>query len=871
MKPRLDWYRGWITICAVTLLSCQGAAPEVETPRAELPQPVENRNAPAHQPEAELPPPIPDPALPITVPSAPNTPLSTVDPATFSSPLPSEPQPTASPLIPPTPPPPSSPDPPVVSPATPPPPDSVPAPVTEADERQTLLHALLQLDRPIIVDTPKPVHVTTFGAIPDDGIDDTAMIQQAIDTAIKQGGINATKKISAQGTPVVYFPRGVYQISKPLTISLGGYAPYQVLRVLGDWATLRVTLPVNAAPLTSVLSVNIAGFLQVEGLILDANEQAIHGLETYKFGGGRVSRMERMIVMRALGDGLAIRTSTGPYFGRIVALGNRGHGWRLSGDNGLICEQCAAVHNGGHGFAISGAMEQNVPFSGGCHFYDVWSHGNRGAGALLSAQPLAGHDAVSLRGGRITENSGDGLSIDAGEVNLTDLTIASTREGSTDTDDPAAARAIRLFSAANGAFISRNRIEPAEDPGFAAIAAVTAVKHYSFLKNTIGTTPQEPPVQWVDASPPLSLELATEPPPAADTVQTALLTQVAKAPLAAASSLATPIDITLHGAVSDDGLDDGPAIQAALDLAGQRAQQGLATTVFIPRGIFHIGTTLVLSGTPSGGGATSGSPVGSVRIISDWGILRRSAPVGAGGTALSGASVLRVQNAAGVQIERVQIDATTSPIGLEIVGSQEITLRGVTVHGAISTGVRVLASRDLTMVSSSSDAAQTGVGWWFEDTAHVMALALRAMSNRDGVVIRGAALDHTTVGLWAELNTGDAVRIEATARGVPQAITFQEGWFEGNQGDGVRSDAGSISVEGLRMITYDSKTSTRGLRIGAAAMPVRLLGNRLNASGFAGNYYGNITLHRTLSVHDEIIGNFGAYNSVPLLIVEAAP
>lgn len=102
-----------------------------------------------------------------------------------------------------------------------------------------------------------------YGAIPDDGIDDTLAIQAALDAARDEGG------------RIVYFPEGTYITSMDLTV-------YSNTKVLGNYAKISKIAVTNS---NSVLVVGISqSNVVIEGMWLENNKNS--GCIGIDLGGG---------------------------------------------------------------------------------------------------------------------------------------------------------------------------------------------------------------------------------------------------------------------------------------------------------------------------------------------------------------------------------------------------------------------------------------------------------------------------------------------------------------------------------------------------------------------------------------------------------
>lgn len=192
--------------------------------------------------------------------------------------------------------------------------------------------------------------VKHFGADPTGATSSDAAIQ----AGIKEAGKSATEKVGA-----IYFPRGIYRLDQPLEIEAP--AIYEALRMFGDGAVLRMNP--NAEGAYAVLRIggpiappNAKGFpgtlITLEGLTLDANGVAEHGLElnrSLQIG----SVVERVTVRGARSHGFMVTECQLVAFRNCTAQLCGGDGWRIRGCNGTQLASCRAEWNNGNGFTVT--------------------------------------------------------------------------------------------------------------------------------------------------------------------------------------------------------------------------------------------------------------------------------------------------------------------------------------------------------------------------------------------------------------------------------------------------------------------------------------------------------------------------------------
>ena len=191
-----------------------------------------------------------------------------------------------------------------------------------------------------------PENVADFGATGDGATDDTAAIQNALNSA--GAARNAT-----------FFPCGVYLVTQPLQAS----GPVQ----LDDCATLRAT-----APMSAVIEIGQAGTVEdgtFRGGVIDANDLAQDGIVLQGFDGSRISDTE---VLNAPANGFHLTSGRQATLARVHT--RRTAGTLRAGSTGLLIEAEASGINVTASIFV-GSDTGIRTLSGGNFFTDihVWS------------------------------------------------------------------------------------------------------------------------------------------------------------------------------------------------------------------------------------------------------------------------------------------------------------------------------------------------------------------------------------------------------------------------------------------------------------------------------------------------------------------
>jgi hypothetical protein len=297
------------------------------------------------------------------------------------------------------------------------------------------------------------INVRNFGAKGDGITDDTSALQNAIDEALKlTGGLKPDvrhERTKYPGYPpiVVYIPRGTYLVKKTVKVPFGTYSWNRALRITGESAKIKA-----GSEMETVLHVNTASHITIQGLTMDAAGLAQNGLTAFKIS-GRNGLIERVNVTGALSHGIVLDKCQGSVFRGCSSSNNGGDGWHIKNCNAAIFEGCAGNNNKGNGFTVTAP-----DFSGGCIISGLWSEGNKGHGIEIMENVSS---QVVLRDGWLEANGKDGVRVAGVSAYLTGLNIAGnfrddSREGTP--RQPSENASIRLTRTAVGCYVSGNQI-----------------------------------------------------------------------------------------------------------------------------------------------------------------------------------------------------------------------------------------------------------------------------------------------------------------------------------------------------------------------------------------------------------------------------
>jgi hypothetical protein len=283
--------------------------------------------------------------------------------------------------------------------------------------------------KPQDIITKRPwVDVRAFGAIPNDGIDDTRELQAALDAAR-----GSRKKI-------VYIPYGEYLVSSPIV--LNRYGGYDDAKIYSDFAIIKATRPMTQVIKIGTYTRNSAE-IQIHGLQIDANNLADYG-----FYGERISRQDSLIqncwVYNARRHGWYLYGCQAARFENVISSNNGGDGFYIDGCNGTTFDTIRGVLNQNNGITIT--TTEVGTFSGGCQLLNVNSEVNKGHGIEVTNT----RSPVLIHGGWLERNELDGVRIgNAVGVVVQGLGILGTM-----TDC-----AVRLVSGAKGCMVTHNAFQ----------------------------------------------------------------------------------------------------------------------------------------------------------------------------------------------------------------------------------------------------------------------------------------------------------------------------------------------------------------------------------------------------------------------------
>lgn len=235
-----------------------------------------------------------------------------------------------------------------------------------------------------------------FGAKGDGTTDDTDALQRALD-------------VSQERARVCYLPGGTYAVSRPLvTPSLTRKDGFFTLRADGT-AILKAT-----ARMSAVLTTKPSFSVVLEGLRIDANHLAEHGLHLFHVGGhGSVVRQVR--VGNATSHGVLAQECQALAIVNVSSSWNDGDGLRFEGCNASLAVAIGGLTSKGDGIVVTG----RGVFTGGMGLRAIHAEQNAGNGVTIDATG----SPVSIDGGWIEGNGRDGVRVAANGVVLRNLQI----------------------------------------------------------------------------------------------------------------------------------------------------------------------------------------------------------------------------------------------------------------------------------------------------------------------------------------------------------------------------------------------------------------------------------------------------------------
>ncbi len=337
----------------------------------------------------------------------------------------------------------------------------------------------------------------------------------------------------------------------------------------------------------------------------------------------------------------------------------------------------------------------------------------------------------------------------------------------------------------------------------------------------------------------------------------------------------------------DDTHDDQPGIQAALDAA--KAQGG--GVVWLPFGVYNLHSPIAIDdpGYEQSKLLTVEGNRSTLKAVCADGVLE-----GCMACSQSMEHVLYARHQAGLSLKNLIIDANhTAEHGLRAVkmgAAYQASMDGVRVSRALSHGFSLEACQTLAVRSSQSQ-NNRGAGWHIQGANGSSFHNVDAFENgRCGAECQGDDISHGFLvagmpgysgGAWltafrSEKNCGAGVVMEpgpGQNTTNSNSVTLQNGWLEGNVGDGVRVGISNVLVTGLRILAAADTPNSRAFRILDDVRATTLIGNRVANNGNNPDNdpvnpgFGVVVLEGVSTLESQYIqGNFHLYSGQPLAV-----
>lgn len=669
--------------------------------------------------------------------------------------------------------------------------------------------------------------VSKMGAVADDAIDDSAAIQTAINQAIASRTTPGNLKAA-----VVYLPRGKYLIGTQLSVNLGNASTAGIV-LDGDGSTLEATTD----GMSSVLYVSPGQFMDIKKLHINANNRAINGLRTFKYGGGYSGRIEQVMVERAKEDGFFFEDSQGGIVISAVAIANGRHGFNFTGSNASICRGCIALANHDDGALVT---KYSVT-SGGWSLIDFVGGHNARAGARVSSLPTQALAGAALIRPYLFKNAVDGLVINARNVSVDEPYFVEPTELTAGVTP----RALRYDYQARGVTLRDPNVE-----GGASYATIA--------RTLVAANPAEYAARFLGAAWPEVVETMPTTLGSFVGLSAPMTTELAlrcDAAWGAAGSGAGPryLNVSGFGAIPNDGIDDTAALQSALDavfVVGP-GLTAVGVSLLLPLGEYVVSAPLRIAASPLG-------YMSPIMIEGAFSTLR-PAP------GFVGDSIFEISGNRPVRIERLVVLAPNVAHGLKVTSTGDVLLRQVSVSYAAGDGFAFEAAERLNLenvvaYSNAGDGIQVASGVQELVCAQCEAL----LNGGNGFTVERTGNRASFEGVLSEKNiAGYGVHVLSD----DGDVVFAGGWFEGNALDAFRLDTvsggapGDASISGLviaaRPVGTGVQPGTRHIRFTGAWDVVRAYGNAPENAGVTDFHYPLIPMS---SIHDEVFGSFARYN-----------
>ena len=212
---------------------------------------------------------------------------------------------------------------------------------------------------------------------------------------------------------VLYFTHGVYITSQMLVL------PQQIFVDADPGTVIKAGKPMPAVMTADVATRPDYGAQQfsLKNLRIDGNRLAHNCIYLYKISMNNFDALDGVSAYRAVSDGIVLAACQGGSFRNIKTLDNGGNGISILGCNSAAFHSLSATGNKKSGAHIGRLTDKDgAHYGGGCTITRIHSESNAGHGVEIFE--VINNSRVSLAGGWIEMNGGDGVRITSSPVTI---------------------------------------------------------------------------------------------------------------------------------------------------------------------------------------------------------------------------------------------------------------------------------------------------------------------------------------------------------------------------------------------------------------------------------------------------------------------
>lgn len=229
----------------------------------------------------------------------------------------------------------------------------------------------------------------------------------------------------AAGGKVLYFKHGAYLTSQMLVL------PEQILVDADPGTVIKAGKSMPAVITADVAMKPNYGAQQfsLKNLRIDGNRLADNCIYLYKISMNYFDALDGVSAHKAVGDGIVLAACQGGSFRNIQTYNNGGHGISILGCNSASFQSISATANKKSGAYISRFTDKDgAHYGGGCTVTRLHCESNAEHGVDIFK--VVNNNRVSIVGGWIEMNGGDGVRITSSPVTISGTLFFGVATGS---------------------------------------------------------------------------------------------------------------------------------------------------------------------------------------------------------------------------------------------------------------------------------------------------------------------------------------------------------------------------------------------------------------------------------------------------------